>query len=394
MLDPGLDTTSMCLRVGYGARFDPVGRSGTAHFLEHLLFSCPVAGRLSFVEHVERLGAAAGAKTDMETTLYYTQTAPEDAQGVAELLLRSVLRPVPDPQLFETERDVVVRELQTAEADPSDHVQDVAVARLFPGHPLSRPVGGIIDEVRALTPERVDAAYRELFLTAPRALVVVGPRPLEGLQELLDEPEPGPEPGGAGAGFDTPPLPLPDLSVPAPALDSELAWVCLAGRSAHRDATGLTPETYGVLSALLGSSPSSLLHRKLRVEEPLSYTFESWNRGYTETGVWRVLAGVEPRSVGRVVEIVDGLLADVAEGRVPETDLDSARRGAAMRLTAQAESTLERARLIAIGSRGGTVDWSVADGRSALLSVSSERVAQAARALRGNLAVAVLPVAA
>ncbi|WP_416974732.1 M16 family metallopeptidase [Streptomyces sp. 4F14] len=388
LLDPNLETTSVCLSVGYGARLDPQGRCGVAHLLEHLLFSLPKAGRPSFAEWVERRGGTTNAETGLETMLFHAQVAAEDARETTAMMLDSVLDPVFDEQVFDLEREVVVKEMVTAAADPADLVQDVVFEKLFPGHPIGRPIGGRIDELRALTSADVEEEYRTRFLTGPMALVVVGPRPVDGIDDLLAT---FPDPGTASPFAPTLPLPAPDLTPPGTP-GPDFAWTCFAGRSPALDGAG--KEAYTVLSMLLGSSPSSLLYRKLRVEEALSYAFESWSRFYTEAGVWRLLVGVEPEAVGRLVEIVDGLLADLAEGRVPDEEFAVARRKAEMRLVTQGETPIERARLTALGIRGGTADWSLDQARAALRAVTPAQVARAAATLRGDLAVAVRPEAA
>ncbi|MFE7277018.1 M16 family metallopeptidase [Streptomyces sp. NPDC057623] len=388
VLDPSLETTSICLSVGYGARLDPRGRCGVAHLLEHLLFSLPKAGRPSFAEWVERRGGTTNAETGLETMLFHAQVAAEDAPETLAMMLDCVLEPAFDAQVFETEREVVVKEMVTAAADPSDLVQDVVFEKLFPGHPIGRPIGGRIEELQELTAAAVEEEHRTRFLNGPKALVVVGPRPVDGLDDLLDTFAPH---DAAAAIVPSLPLPAPDLTPPGPS-GPDFAWTCFAGRSTSLEAAD--KEAYTVLATLLGSSPSSLLYRKLRVEEALSYAFEAWNRSYTECGVWRLLVGVEPQAVGRLVDIVEGLLADLAEGRLPEEELAVARRKAEMRLVTQAEMPLERARLTALGIRGGSADWSLEQARAALRAVTPEQIARAAGSLRGNLAVAVRPEAA
>ncbi|AUG78260.1 peptidase M16 [Kitasatospora sp. MMS16-BH015] len=386
--DPRLQTTSLCLAVAHGARRDPEGASGVAHLLEHLLFSLPAGGRHSFAEQIERMGGQTNAETGLETMLFYAQVAAEDAEVAAPAMLRSVLTPVFDHAIFDREREVVVKELVTAAADPADLVQDAVFAKLFPGHLLSRPIGGDIEELKRLTVAEVEGEHRRDFLHRPRALVVVGPRPIEGLDELLAELTAAPAELPAEAPAFAP-LPAADTSLPRWPLDRDFAWVCLAARSCELNSS--EEAAYKLIATLLGSSPSSLLYRKLRGEEALSYSFESWNRSYSDTGVWRLLAGVEPQNADRLVEIVDGLLADLAEGRLTEEDFDSARRKAEMRLVLQAESPLDHAQLIAMHTRAGTLDWSLTQARADLRAVTRPQLAAAAATLRANLVVAVRP---
>ncbi|MFG3101420.1 M16 family metallopeptidase [Streptomyces sp. NPDC048182] len=389
--EPRLRTTTFCLAVAHGARQDPRGGCGVAHLLEHLLFSLPSDGATSFAERVERGGGHANAQTGVETTLFYAQVAAEDAAGTADALLRAVLRPrLTDPAPFDRERAVVVSELRTAAADPADTVQDAAAAAVFPGHPLARPVGGDLDELATLTPEGVLREHREVFLRAPMSLVVVGPAPVPGLDALLRDALPTARTTAPGD-VERPPLSAPDTTLPALPRGDDIAWVCLAGRTPAAGTPGTA--AYELLATLLGSSPSSLLYRTLRGDESLSYSFAAWSRPYTEGGLWRLLAGVEGHAVERLVDLVRGLLTDIAEGRIRDEDLLAARRKTEMSLVLQAENPLDHALLIALRGRAGTQPWSIDANRAELAAVTAADVSAAAAALLAEHVVVVRPEA-
>ncbi|MEU9341265.1 pitrilysin family protein [Streptomyces sp. NPDC048278] len=382
VVDERLKTTSICLALAHGSRDDPEGRGGVAHLLEHLVMSCPLKGdgpEPSFSEYVERRGGQANAQTGLEVMLYYAQVHADDAEDVAAALLRAVSEPVLGDDTLDGERSVVLQELTTAAADPSDVVQDTVLARLFPGHPLGRPVGGEPGQLNAVTLEELTAVHRDRFVRAPGALVVVGPR----IPEVLA--------GAAVAGDGQPPVraphvPLdataPDDPLPDPA-DADFTWLCFGARSPRADAPGRA--AYGVLAHLLGSSPSSLLYRTLRTEHALSYSFHAWDRGYRESGAWRLLIGTEASAAGRVRDLVDGLLAAVAEQGPDRDDFDAAVRQAEMSLVLESETPLEYAKLIAERTCATDRVWSLDDDIAELRRVSADDVRRAAAHVRREL---------
>lgn len=354
VVEEKLRTTSLSLTVGYGARHDPVGRGGVAHLLEHLLMSTPVAGVPSFCEYVERLGGYVNARTAPEMTQFYAQVRADDADEIAELLHTAVLAPELDAERLSDERAVVLRELATGVADPADAVQDAFLAEFFAGHDLGRPVGGVPEELAAVTVEDLRVEHATNFLTSPMVLVVVGPRVPK---PLVDAPAPG-----SGAVFrvgSTPPAPARQDRLPAWPTDESLCWVCMGAASPRTNDPDRA--AYNVVAKLLGSSPSSLLYRSLRTQEGLAYSFQAWHRGYADAGVWRLLVAVDPASAPRLVEIVRELLAALAtDGPTPD-DLEAARRQAVMGLIRDSESPLEQANLIGARSRAGTTAWSLDD---------------------------------
>ncbi|MFK8907900.1 M16 family metallopeptidase [Streptomyces sp. YS-3] len=383
LLDERLRTTSVCLAVRYGSRDDPAEHGGLAHLLEHTLMSAPLDGRPSFCEQVERLGGNANAETGLDIMLFYAQVHADDADAVARLLHQAVLRPELTDAVLDTERDAVLQELAAAQADPGDVVQDAFLARLFPGHPLGRPVGGDVGQIRRLTLADVQEGHRTRFLTSAMTLVVVGPRlpRLDGLGRTV-APTAVPAPARA-----LPPL-APDSAVDWP---DEYGWVCVGARSAAAGDPGR--RRFAVLAQLLGDSPSSPLYRRLRNQAGLAYSFACWDRGYQEAGAWRVLVGVEPGNGETVVGIVRDLLTELASAGPDPEDLEAARRQARMRLILDSESPLDHLRMVAQRSRAGTAEWSLAAELAALDSVDAAQVRAAAAEVLAGLTVAVRPEA-
>ncbi|HEX6344810.1 pitrilysin family protein [Umezawaea sp.] len=379
-VDERLRTTSLCLAVAYGARNDPAHRGGLAHLLEHLLMSAPVVGPTSLCEHVERLGGDANAETGLELMLFTAQVHASDAADVTRLLRGAVLEPRLDAAVLDRERAVVLQELAAAAADPSDVVQDTFLADVFGSHPLGRPVGGTAEEVGATSLDDVLDHHRDVFLTSPMALVVVGPD-LPGATGLHRSPA---RRSGRGGSV---PISPPPRTRPAPRWPDGFAWTCVGGRGPS--ATDPDRLAYVLLSNLMGSSPASLLYRRLRNDGGLAYAFQSWSRAYTEAGAWRVLAGVDVGNGEALVEVITATLEELASGGPSDEDLAAARRKAEMHLVRGSEVPAEYARLIAQRTLAGTVEWSVDQELAALREVTGAQVVLAARRVLADLCVSV-----
>ncbi|MBP2471870.1 putative Zn-dependent peptidase [Crossiella equi] len=382
--DDRLRTVSLALGVAYGARFDPSGQGGVAHLLEHLLMSGTTGREHSVSELVERLGGHANAQTGPDTMAFYAQVLAEDAPLVARELCTAVLSPALDPAEFDQEREVVLRELAGAAADPSDVVQDALLAELFPGHPLGRPVGGMPEELRALTLSDVDTAYHGVFATRPAALIAVGPLCVDELAALVADRLPQ----RRVAAFDpVPPGPLAPRTVSGP--HQEFSWLCLGSRAPSR--SGGDHAAHVVLAALLGGSPASVLYRALRGERALSYSFQAWCTAYAESGAWRVLVGAEPDAVGEVRVVVREILAKLAAHGPDPEDLDAARRQSTMDLVRTAEAPLDLVVHVLKRTWAGAVRWDLDTEVADLAAVSAERVQRAAEQVLAGLTEVVRP---
>ncbi|UXY33129.1 M16 family metallopeptidase [Streptomyces sp. HUAS TT20] len=382
-LDERLRTTSICLAVAYGARHDPTGHGGLAHVLEHLLMSAPVGDVGPLVQHIESLGGSANAETGLEHMLFYAQVAAEDADEVAGLLLRSLLSPALDPGTLDAERSAVLQELAAAEADPADVVQDAFLGAIFADHPLGRPVGGTVPEITALDLDTVVRGHRERFVTAPMALAVIGPRlprPLAGL------------PTERRAALAPPaPVPLGAVRAGRPAWPDTFGWVAVGGRS--QGLADTNRHRYAVLANLLGGSAYSVLYQELRIAAGLAYSFQAWDRGYTEAGAWRVMIGVESGNGPKAVDIVTRELSRLADEGPTDHHLLAALRHARTSLILDTETPLEHARLLASRALRHPARWDINRELAEIAAVSATDVRRAAAELLTDPVTVVRPEA-
>jgi zinc protease len=152
-----------------GSADDPVGKSGIAHFLEHLMFKGTRDNpQGKFSEIVADLGGQENAFTSNDYTAYF-QRLPKDHLSVcmeyeADRMTNLVVAP---------ERDVVLEERRMrTDSDPGDLLNEAVQAALFTHHPYGKPIIGWNHEIETLN--REDAlAYYSRFYTPENAILVV-----------------------------------------------------------------------------------------------------------------------------------------------------------------------------------------------------------------------------
>ncbi len=159
-----------------GAADEPKGRSGIAHFLEHLLFKATdtlEAGEFS--EIVAENGGSDNAFTSNDYTAYFQRIAA-DRLGLMMKMesdrMRNLLLTEDD---IVTERDVILEERnQRTDNDPGALLREQMTAALYLNHPYGTPVIGWRHEAETL--ERADALafYRRFYAPDNAVLVVAG----------------------------------------------------------------------------------------------------------------------------------------------------------------------------------------------------------------------------
>ena len=154
-----------------GSADEPMGQSGIAHFLEHLMFKGTKRfkpGEASKI--IAKNGGNENAFTSFDYTAFYQTVAPDklglvmdiESDRMQNLRLR-------DKDVI-AERDVVLEERRTR-TDNSDTAlfREQISASMFLNYPYRIPIIGWADEIRALTKEMALAFYDRWY--APLSLI-------------------------------------------------------------------------------------------------------------------------------------------------------------------------------------------------------------------------------
>jgi len=157
-----------------GSADEPLGKSGIAHFLEHLMFKGTAknpAGRFS--QTLAAIGGQENAFTSTDYTGYYQRVAREQLGMVMEFESdRMTGLELTDGNVL-PERDVVLEEQNSRVANsPAARLGEDMTAALYLNHPYGRPVIGWRHEIEKLNREDALAFYR-LYYTPNNAVVVI-----------------------------------------------------------------------------------------------------------------------------------------------------------------------------------------------------------------------------
>lgn len=159
-----------------GSADEPPGKSGIAHFLEHLLFrGTDDLAPGEFSEIVAANGGSDNAFTNRDHTAYFQRIAADRL----ELVIQMEADRMRDLQLTEadmlTERDVVLEErAQRTDGDPGALFAEQRNAALYLNHPYSVPVIGWRHEVENLTLDDALDFYQTFYAPNNAILIVAG----------------------------------------------------------------------------------------------------------------------------------------------------------------------------------------------------------------------------
>ncbi|WP_298496654.1 pitrilysin family protein [uncultured Maritimibacter sp.] len=159
-----------------GGADEPWGRSGIAHFLEHLLFKATEnmpSGELSRV--VAEVGGTDNAFTSYDNTAYFQRVAKEHLDTMMTMEADRMRNLLLTPEDIATERDVILEErAMRIDNNPSALLNEQMSAALFMNHPYGIPLIGWRHEMETLEREDALAFYKKYYAPNNAILVVAG----------------------------------------------------------------------------------------------------------------------------------------------------------------------------------------------------------------------------
>jgi zinc protease len=159
-----------------GAADDPRGKSGIAHFLEHLMFKgTKTTGPGEFSKLVSQAGGRDNAFTGPDYTAYHQTVASDRLELLMRLEADRMTGLVLDDRVVLPERDVVLEERRMrTDNDPGALLREQMMASLFLNGSYRVPTIGWESEIRRLGTDDALAFYRDRYAPNNAILVVTG----------------------------------------------------------------------------------------------------------------------------------------------------------------------------------------------------------------------------
>lgn len=267
-----------------GSADDPVGQSGIAHFLEHLMFkgtSRHPAGEFSQV--VSALGGQENAFTSYDYTAYFQRVAREHLRTMMEFEADRMTGLVLDEAVVAPERDVVLEERRMrVETDPAAQLSEAMAAALFVRHPYGTPIIGWMHEIESLDRDHALAYYRRFYTPENAILVVAGDVEPDEVRRVADATYGRVTPFGERPVRRRPREPDPRAARHIEVADPKVEQPTLQRlylTPSSRTAQGRDSQALELLAEVLGGGPTSYLYRKLVMERGVAVNAGAWYMG-------------------------------------------------------------------------------------------------------------------
>lgn len=159
--------------VDAGSRNETVETSGSAHFLEHLLFKgTKNRTKSKFESDIEQMGATLDAYTSREHTLFHMQCFPKDVSRCVDILGDIIQNPLLGKEQINDEKDTIKTELEESNKDMQEIIMEAAHFNSYRDHYMGQPILGDIDNIYNVTQDMVKQYHATNYVG--KNLVIVG----------------------------------------------------------------------------------------------------------------------------------------------------------------------------------------------------------------------------
>jgi zinc protease len=315
-----------------GSADDPIGKSGIAHFLEHLMFKGTArhaTGEFSNV--VAELGGQENAFTSYDYTSYYQRVAREHLGRMMEFEADRMTGLILADDQVRPERDVVLEERRMrTDSDPSQQLSEAMQSALYAHHPYGLPIIGWEHEIAALSREDALAYYQRFYTPENAALVVAGDVEADEVRALAQAtygriPKRG-EPPRRTRPIEPPLRAHRLVSLADPKVEQPTATKIYIVPSTRTAKPG-EAEALELLAHLAGGGPTSVLYKRMVVEEKIAVSAGAYYMGEAvdDTRFYLYALPVDGVSLETLEKRMDEIVAQIAREGVPTADFERAK---------------------------------------------------------------------
>ena len=282
-------TTSVMYHVGGKDRED--GRTGFAHFFEHLLFEgTENIEKGKWFEIVSSRGGNNNANTSNDRTYYYETFPSNNLKLGLWLESERMLHPVIGQDGVDTQNEVVKEERRSSyDNRPYGNLLSAVTENLFKVHPYKDPNIGYMEDLDAATLEEFQAYFKKYYVPNNATLVVAGDIEIEETKKMIQDYF-GPIPSGEPVVRNFPEEAPISQTIRATYYDKNIQLPALinAYRTpgfGHKDAYVLN-----MISTYLSDGRSSKLYKKLVDDQKQALQVAAFNLEQEDYGIYLVFA--------------------------------------------------------------------------------------------------------
>jgi predicted Zn-dependent peptidase len=318
----GSRSVSLGIWVDTGSRDENPGEHGLSHFMEHMLFKgTSRMNAREIAEAFDFMGADINAATGREHTYIYSRFLKDYLLRAMDIIMEMVRHSSLDAGEMDSERQVVLEEINMHNDSPDETVHDYLANVLWGDHPIGHSVLGDAEVINSVQRDTLMQFCQDRYVASR---IVVAAAGAVDHQDLCDI---------TGSRIE-------DLPAGAPVVRDNAMQVPLTGKYVHQKDTEQAHIAFGsrglprrhpdrfalsILDNIVGGSMSSRLFQKIREQMGLVYSVYSFTGLFLGMGMVGIYCGTHPGQAEKVIELIENELLLVRDNGFQEEELERAK---------------------------------------------------------------------
>ncbi|MBT1696345.1 insulinase family protein [Fulvivirgaceae bacterium PWU4] len=309
--------------VDVGSRDENTENQGIAHFWEHMAFKGTRRRRsFNIINSLDSVGGELNAYTDKEKVVFYASVRDEYFEKAVDILSDITFHSVFPENQIEKERGVILEEMAMYHDSPDESLQDEFEAIVYKDHPMGMNILGKPETVKSFRKRDFLSFFKNTLSTDKIVFSCVGNISVDQVERLARKYFEGIVTRKAlvrRKGFRK-------YKANEQILKRTIKQAkCAIGRDAYPMRHENRIPLFILANMLGGPGMNSRLNLALREKYGFVYSIDAHYIPYTDTGMFAVFFGTEPKQLDRCISLVKKELNRFCEKPLTRRQLDSAK---------------------------------------------------------------------
>ena len=307
-----------------GSRDETDHEHGLAHFIEHVFFKGTHRRKAyHIISRIEDVGGELDAYTTKEETAIHASFLKEYHARTMELISDITFHSVFPQKELEKEKEVVLDEINSYKDSPAELIYDDFEDLVFQHHPLGRNILGRPETIQSFTRDTILQFIQRNYTTSEIVLCSVGDISFKKLSKLAERYFGNIATQNTSRtrnGFST-------YKPESKTIEKDTHQAhCIVGNLSYpvkdnrRIAMALLNDILG------GPGMNSRLNMAIREKHGYTYSIESFNSTYSDTGITGIYFGSDPENLEKCIALIKKTLLVLQTQKLGLLQLDRAKR--------------------------------------------------------------------
>ncbi|MBU1133101.1 insulinase family protein [Patescibacteria group bacterium] len=310
-----------------GSRYDPVGKEGLSHFLEHIIFkkTKKFASQTEAFKYLEEIGGIPNAFTWIEALGLDINIALESDYPKLVTFIDEVINNTAfENEHVEKEREIILDEKRRYESSPEMYLEFLSDELFFQNTDIAKSTIGSEESLRSISWKDLREAFEKNLNPKDAVIIVSGDIKMDTLLSSFNKIFPKvSEKNPITKDINDLPITRDTGTLIKRFKDTPQVYLKYGFRTCSR----FDDDTYvlSLIATALGEGASSSLFTKLRQENGLVYGVSADIVGTRDAGSWCISTATLKNNVQKLLDIVSDEFGRVYNGELTKSEIELAK---------------------------------------------------------------------